>query len=178
MQICTMYGTVQLYYTCNHLFRYQFELTPSPSCSQYPIASISVTLKFANTHCLSDHASLSLLLPRWTTPTSSSDQSDCDVLLGPIKLKSLVDITGKSLSVVLCHPRLFVNAPPILWLVIEDLFASNYNEVSISAEPLTDTTATRGAWRTKAFRHHVKQPPSDQSKGKLVSVQVSPHMMV
>ncbi len=152
-------------------YRYKFEVIPTHS-SDHPISSISVKLKFASAQCLSDTATLSLLRPRWTTP-SETDQSESDALLGPIKLKSLVDITGKSLTIILAHPVLAVSTPPILWLVFEDLFGSNYSQVSVSTEPLTDPTAMRGSWRTKAFRQYVKQPTTDPSKTKVISIQVS-----
>ena len=160
--------------------RYTFEVLPSYKSSS-PIGSIVLNLTFANAQCLGEEAAVSLLLPKWDqlslemdTPTKLQDvQSNSEVLLGPVRVKPFVDVTGRSVYVTLIHPRLSATRPPILWLVVENLFASEFNEVSFTAEA-TSSAIQRGTWRTKTFRHHLRPGQSESSsKTKAVSVQVS-----
>lgn len=161
-----------------HTHRYTFEVLPYSSMTS-PIGSIGIQLKFANAQCLGEEANISLLLPKWDQLSLEIDtpaklqgaQSNSEVLLGPVRLKPLVDVSGRSVRLTLTHPRLLATPSPILWLVLEDFFDSDYNEVSFVAEP-TSTANQRGTWRTKTFRHHLRPDQSESSSKKAVSVQV------
>ncbi len=93
--------------------RHLFELTPSHSSA--PIGCVTVTIGFANSQCISDSAVLYLLLPKRKCPGGVYDRpegerfhfeesdlrvpSDAERLCGPIRIKPLIDVTGKSAQV-------------------------------------------------------------------------------
>ena len=83
-----------------------FELVPElPSAS---IGCVSVKFCFANAQCLCENAAVSLLLPKWERLDGGGERfrfkevglpPDAELLCGPVKLKTLVDVTGRSAQV-------------------------------------------------------------------------------
>ena len=155
---------------------YLFELFPAQHPSPYPspVGSVSIKFSFTNAQCLSDKASVSLLLPKWDQPEGESPKHkeplNAEPICGPVKLKPLVDVTGQSAQLCFCHPRLLSCKSAVFWLLIEDLFSSDYNDITAAGDPAVTQSPSphqRGNWRTRAFRHHV--PRSSDSKMKPIS---------
>lgn len=156
-----------------------FELFPAQHPSPYPspIGCVSIKFSFTNAQCLSDEASVSLLLPKWDQPEGERPKHkrplNAKLICGAVKLKPLVDVTGQSAQVCFCHPHLLSCKPAVLWLLFKDLFSSNYNEITAAGDPATTLSSSshqRGNWRTRAFRHHV--PRSSDSNGKMKPLSV------
>ena len=97
-----------------HSSEYQFEL--SLDSGSPPLGCVSVRLCLPSARCLSDTASLSLLLPlrgrgeeggderagqqgRWVHRSAGGLLETAEVLCGPVLLKPLVDVTGCSVQV-------------------------------------------------------------------------------
>ena len=151
-----------------------FELFPAQHPSPYPspIGSVSIKFSFTNAQCLSDKASVSLLLPKWDQPEGERPKHkgpiNAEPICGPVKLKPLIDVTGQSAQVCFCHSRLLNCKSAVFWLLIEDLFSSDYNDITATGDPAITPSPSphqRGNWRTRAFRHHV--PRSSDSNGKM-----------
>ena len=151
------------------IHRYEFEVCVHPS-EVRACGSVCVRLNFANKLCISDNATISLLVPRWSPDTGSRGDSPKpwhQVICGPVRLKPLIDVTEQSLQVVLVHPRLMAGTSRVLILQVESLFSSQYNSVAYyedSVAGASDVSARR-RWRDRAFRHQVPASGSEAAVG-------------
>ena len=156
------------------LCSYTFEVVPD-SAIVTPIGCVGVRMTFANKRCINNQASVTLLSPKLESPPSFSYQGltwkPYDVLCGPVKIKSLVDVTSQSLQFSLFHPFLVTRRPHVLWLQVNDLFSPEYNDISITADTSSAGTK-RSGWRSGGpFQHRLRQQ-TDTSKSKPIPVQV------
>lgn len=151
-----------------------FELFPTSHSS---LSLVSIKFTFANSQCLCDEASVSLLLPRWeqseggTTEVPKHGGSlNAELICGPVRLKPLVDVTGQSAQVCFCHARLMTSKLTVLWLLTENLFSTEKNTGRPGDSTAVPTPAPRrrGSWHTRAFRHHVPRPSDSTSRTKSI----------
>lgn len=96
---------------------------------------VSVRLTLPSSRCLSDTATVSLVLPpRQGLQGRENEENKEKVLCGPIKLTSLVDVTGCIIQASFTHPLLLTSPlPQTLALKLEQLFASDYTKVAMAA---------------------------------------------
>lgn len=125
---------------CVHLSSslFTFELSPRSSS---PIGCVAVRISFVHGHCLSNGASASLFMAEASVPLHGG-RIERTALCGPIRLKPLVNLTGQGVSLNLCSPLLMGHAHKVLWLELEGLFASDYNEISAAAAAAKQSTPT------------------------------------
>lgn len=152
-----------------------FELFPTP---RSPLSLVSIKFVFANPQCLSDEASVSLLLPRWEQSQGGTadgpkhgEPPNAELVCGPVRLKPLVDVTGQSAQVCFCHARLMTSKLTVLWLLTENLFSTEHKNTARSGDSAAVPSAAphRGrTWHTRAFRHHIHRPSDSTSKTKSI----------
>lgn len=157
-----------------HNFRFTFELVLEPGTA-VPVGCVSVRLTFANTQCISNEATISLSLPGKGQQGEEEEELNSPAgrcLCGPVRLKSLVDVTEQSLQVFFSHPTLLDGGWQVLVLSLQRLFSSDYKDVSFVEGTLggMDAYSRRQAWRNRTFRHHT-QSQADQKVS--IPVQVS-----
>ena len=176
--VCFLLWMIFFYDGFDCLCRYEFELDIS-SLESSALGSVSVRLTFANVRCISEHATVSLLLPQ-PVPRQMNNpnklKAGCltglshierKVLCGPVRLKPLIDVTEQSLQVLFSHPQLLSSQTRVLLVSVNDLFSSEYKLVSYyedSVPAAGDAASRRQAWRNKAFRHQVQVTHMDTKK--------------
>jgi len=137
-------------------------------CELRPCGSVSVRLNFANKLCISEDATVSLLIPRWSRDDQgNSSKPQRQVICGPVRLKPLIDVTEQSLQVVLVHPRLMAGSSRVLILTVDSLFSSQYNSVAYYEESVAgaNDVSARRRWRDRAFRHQVQTSGPEAAMG-------------
>jgi hypothetical protein len=155
--------------------RHTFELVLDPT-DPTPIGNITASLSFANTNCILDSATVSLHRPKTETRTadSATPLGDDTLLCGPIKLKPLINVTDQLIQVFFCHPALLHGRTRVVLIVFDDLFSSDYKEVSFveSSSSTLDALSRRQAWRNRTFRHQAPQVSQSDSGKIAIPVQV------
>ena len=143
------------------------------------LGCVSIRLTFANVRCISELATMSLLVPHETGGQACiSGEWDMNgspylaygterkVLCGPVWLKPLIDITEQAVQVVFAHPQLH-SQTHILFVSVSHLFSSEYTDVSYYEDHVPasgDLSSRRQAWRHRAFRHQVQATQADSNK--------------
>lgn len=108
------------------------------------MGSVVVKLSFAASECISNSATVSLLLPRHPVPGEENIGADsasvlapfdkgefgAELLSGPIKIKQFVGISGQFLSLTLTHAQLLRAPVSDLLLCFDELFPTNYSRIT------------------------------------------------
>lgn len=121
---------------CRYLFQLRFS-------SAISISSLRVKLNLATPDCISDAATVTLSIlqtpqddqyyPSSTGPSGKDEVFHSITLCGPVFVKPFIDVTELSLTLSLSHSHLLISPQPMLVLIFDNLFTSNYTTLTKEA---------------------------------------------